>query len=220
MAIQLARKIEQLKAKLLALCDQVEKQLTMALEALENRDQAAAEKAEQHDALIDQFEIELEEDCLHTLALYQPVASDLRLIISALKINTDLERVGDLAVNIAHKAAALAKKPDFTSPVDLKPMAAKVRTMLRDSIRALVDFDATLAQQVCAADDEVDAMKRQTRVRIEQLIQEQPDAAAALLRLLAVARNLERVGDSATNIAEDVVYLIEGHIIRHGTGDH
>ena len=215
MAIQLARKIEQLRGKLLTLCDHVDTQLTMALDALERRDREAARAAANHDATIDQLEVDFEDECLHTLALYQPVAVDLRLIVAALKINNDLERVGDLAVNISHKAAALADAPQVAVPLDLKPMAGKVQQMLRNSIRALVELDVALAQQVCVDDDEVDEMKRQARVLVERAIQEQPDNVRPLLRILAVVRNLERIGDCATNIAEDVIYLAEGRIIRH-----
>jgi phosphate transport system protein len=152
---------------------------------------------------------------LKILALYQPVAVDLRLVVAVLKINNDLERIGDLAVNIARKAAALASAPALEIPVDVAAMWEKARRMLHDSLDALVRADAALAADVRARDDEVDQMKRRFRLAIEELIQATPDRIEALLRMLAVVRNLERIADYATNIAEEAVYVAEGRITRH-----
>jgi phosphate transport system protein len=151
--------------------------------------------------------------------LYQPVAIDLRLIVSVLKINNDLERVGDLAVNIAHKAVAVVNELTVAAPDMLPDMAAKTQAMLHDSLDALVALDSKLAADVCARDDEVDQLKRAIRLEVEDRIEINPRHLRPLLRLLAVSRNLERIADSATNIAEDVIYMVEGKIIRHREGE-
>jgi phosphate transport system protein len=145
------------------------------------------------------------------------VAIDLRMIIVALKINNDLERIGDMAVNIARKARGLRDDPPPAVACDLGTMWAKTQAMLRDSIDALVNLNAAAAQDVCRRDDEVDGMKASIRKEVEQVLGRQPEQVGPLLKLLAVSRNLERIADLATNIAEDVIYLVEGRIIRHGT---
>ena len=216
MSIHLRREIDKLKRQVLSLCAVVEEQVQTAIRALIERDAALAEEVERRDDAVDQQEIEVEEECLKTLALYQPVAGDLRLIVAALKINNDLERIGDLAVNIAHKAAAVAEEPALEIPFDINGMWRKTQAMLRDSLDALMNADARLAEDVCRRDDEVDHMKHAIREQIEEAIRRQPERMRPLLRLLAVARNLERIADGATNIAEDVVYLVEGRIMRHG----
>jgi phosphate transport system protein len=216
MSVHLQREIERLKKNLLSLCAIVEDQVQMAVRALLDRDVEAALAVEKRDADIDHREVEVEEECLKTLALHQPVAVDLRFIIAALKINNDLERIGDLAVNIARKAASFAGEPPMDIPFDIAGMWEKTQAMLRDSLDAMVNTDAVLAARVCARDDEVDAIKRQIRVAVEERMQRQPHEVRALLRLLAVSRNLERIADCATNIAEDVIYMAEGRIIRHG----
>jgi phosphate transport system protein len=147
------------------------------------------------------------------------VASDLRFIIAAMKMNTDLERVGDLAVNIARKAANLAAQPPVPMPFDLEGMWRKTQRMLRDSLEALVNLDGRLAHNVCARDSEVDQMKKDIRRTAEELIRRDSSQAPALLNLLAISRNLERIADHATNIAEDVIYMVEGRISRHVAPD-
>jgi phosphate transport system protein len=217
MSAHLQREIEHLQKQVLSLCSRVEGQVEKALRAVMDRDDALAQEVEQDDAEIDQREIEVEEECLKALALHQPVAGDLRLIVAALKINNDLERIGDMAVNIARKARGLRDDPPPTMSCDLGTMWTKTQAMLRDSIDALVNLDVAKAKSVCSRDDEVDAMKSAIRKEVEEVIRRQPERVATLLRLLAVSRNLERIADSATNIAEDVIYLAEGRIIRHGT---
>jgi phosphate transport system protein len=218
MPAHLQREMDNLKKRLISLCALVEDQVQLAVRALLQRDLRMAESVAGRDAEIDQAEVEIEEECLKTLALYQPVAIDLRLVVSALKINNDLERIGDLAVNIAHKALAFAHEPPAEIPFDIAGMWEKTQAMLRDSIDALVKLDSTLAHQVCARDDEIDQLKHEFRVRAEQLIRKDPERVAGLLRLLAVTRNLERIADCATNIAEDVIYMCDGRIVRHVGG--
>lgn len=217
MSVHLQREIERLKKSVLSLCALVEEQAQIAVRALLDRDEEAAQEVQRRDIDIDQREVEVEEDCLKILALYQPVAADLRFIISALKINNDLERIGDLAVNIARKAATFAGLPPMEIPFDLSGMWLKVQSMLRDSIDALVNLDAMLANDVCGRDDEVDRMKHDFRYRAEEMIHVDPEKTSTLLTLVAVSRNLERIADHATNIAEDVIYMVQGTIVRHVT---
>ncbi|MGW8256935.1 MAG: phosphate signaling complex protein PhoU [Thermoguttaceae bacterium] len=219
MSVFLQREIDKLKKSLLSLCALVEEQVQLAVQAALNRDEAMAREIKERDLQIDHLEVELEEECLKTLALHQPVAADLRLIIAALKINNDLERIGDLAVNIARKAASLAAEPPVDITFDLAQMCSKTQAMLRDSLDALVNLDQDLAHSVCARDDEIDAMKHAFRVEIEERVQRNPENTKQYLRLMAISRNLERVADLATNIAEDMIYLAGGKIIRHSEKD-
>jgi phosphate transport system protein len=216
MSVHLQREIDRLKKSLLSLCALVEDQVQTAVHALLERDAQTARSVEQQDAEIDSREVDVEEDCLKILALHQPVAADLRFIVSALKINNDLERIGDLAVNIARKVKTLAAEPAVELPFDLAGMSEKTQLMLHDSLEALVNLDSRLADSVCAQDDEVDRMKHTIRHWAEDAIRTNVDRAPALLALLSATRNLERIADHATNIAEDVVYMVEGKIIRHG----
>ena len=184
-----------------------------------DRDGLLAREVRQRDSDVDRREVEVEEECLKILALYQPVAVDLRFIVSALKINNDLERIGDLAVNIAQKARTLVAAPPMAIPFDLTGMSEKTQAMLRDSLDAMVNLDASLANDVCGRDDEIDRMKREIRRRGEKMIAADPERTKVLMRLLAVSRNLERIADLATNIAEDVIYMVDGKIIRHQEGE-
>jgi phosphate transport system protein len=215
MSVHLQREIDALKKRLLSISALVEDQVDRALLAVAERNADMAAAVEQRDAEVDRREVELEEECLKTLALHQPVAIDLRLVVAILKINSDLERIGDLAVNVAHKAATLAAGPPVGMPLDLPSMWKTTRGMLQDSLKAFINHNLTLAQNVCARDAEVDRMKHEGRLQAENLMREQPEKLHAILSILALARNLERIADHATNIAEDVIYLIEGKIVRH-----
>ena len=220
MSIHLARESDNLKRKLLSLSAIIEEQVQRSVKSVEQRDARLAEEVIRGDIEVDQAEVEIEEDCLKILALYQPVAVDLRFIVAVLKINNDLERIGDLAVNIARKAATLASHSPLVVPFDLPEMSARARAMLRDSLDSLVNLDTSLARNVCARDDEVDQMKRDIRRQVEEMIRINPEHITLLLKLLAASRNIERIADLATNIAEDVIYMVEGKIIRHrGTED-
>ena len=219
MSIHLQREIEKLKNRLLALCAVVEDQVQMAIEAFLNRDDSLAVDVERRDVDVDHREVEVEEECLKMLALYQPVAADLRLIVAVLKINNDLEQIGDLAVNVARKAAAVAVEPPLDVSFDVASMWSKVQAMLRDSLDALVHANVPLAESVYARDDEIDAMKHAMREEIEATARRQPDLLRRLLRVLAVIRNLERIADYSVNIAEDVIYMVDGAIVRHRSHD-
>jgi phosphate transport system protein len=211
----LEREIANLKEKILSLGASVEVSVQRAARSLTQRDSVLALKVIDSDFEIDQMEVIVEEECLKILALHQPVANDLRLIIAILKINNDLERIGDLAVNIAERAVYLSTHSKVDLPFDYQDMAEKTQIMLKGSLDALVNQDVKLARQVCQADDEVDAMNREVFTLIEAEIKKDPEHLNSLIQLLSASRYLERVADHATNIAEDVIYMVEGEIIRH-----
>jgi phosphate transport system protein len=211
----LHREIDSLKKMILALGARVEENVYKAVRALEERNRGLAEEVIAADAEVDQEEVDVEEECLKVLALYQPVASDLRMIVSLLKINSDLERVGDLAVNIAERALFLSTQNRPNIPLDFTKMVEKTRGMLRMSLDALVNRDAGIAHEVMGADDEVDEINREMYVLIQAAIRKDPDRLESLIHLLSCSRHLERIADHATNIAEDVIYMIEGEIVRH-----
>lgn len=219
MSAHLQREIGKLKQQVFSLCAIVEDQVQMAVRAVLERDRAVAEGVERRDLDIDHQEVVIEEDCLKTLALYQPVAIDLRLIVTVLKMNNDLERIGDLAVTIARQGAALAEEPPIEIPFDLTGMWSMVQAMLRDALDSLVNMNAALAIDVCSRDDAVDQVKRDFRLRAEDIVRRDITQLSGMLRLLAVSRALERIADLATNIAEDVIYMIRGKIVRHGEGE-
>lgn len=215
MTIHLEASVETLKSKFLTLSEIVEEAVFNAAKAVWDRDVGLAKEVIRGDALIDQREVEIEEDCLRILALYQPVASDLRFIVTVLKINNDLERIGDLAANMASRAVALARLSKEPVRFDLEDMADKTRTMLHQSLDALVRLDVGLAYQVIDADEAVDLAHRDMYKATYKLIQEDPSNTEWMILLLSISRSLERIADLATNISEDVVYLVEGKIVRH-----
>jgi len=215
MAKHLQREIEKLKKKILALSAVVEESVQQAVKSISARDLKLANNLIEKDQEIDQMEVDVEEECLKILALDQPVAIDLRFIIAVLKINNDLERIGDLAANIAERAAFLATREKVDIPFDFPGMSQLSEAMLRKSLDALVNLDAKLAFEVINSDDAVDQMHREMYSRIQEEIIKKPDKLDCLINLLAVSRQLERIADHATNIAEDVIYMIEGEIVRH-----
>jgi phosphate transport system protein len=220
MTVHMQKEIENLKSKLLTLCAAVEKGLCLAVQSVRERDAALARSVIDDDVHIDQMEVDVEEECLKVLALHQPVAIDLRFIVTALKINNDLERIGDLAVNIAERGEFLAGQEPISVPFEFEAMAEKTLWMVTESLDSLVDMDCHQAYQVCAADDEVDAFNRKMYKQVETSIVAHPIWTRGLLHLLSVSRHLERVADHATNIAEDVIYMVEGKIVRHRAEDY
>ena len=214
--VHLQKEIAGLKTRILSLGGKVEENLWRSVRALEEGDEELAREAIAADAEIDGLEVEIEEECLKALALHQPVAVDLRFIVAVLKINNDLERIGDLAVNIARRAKTLAKGTEVDEPYDLGGMAADVRDMLRRSLDALVNLDVELAEAVCRDDDAVDKRHRKTWKRIAARVERHPGDYPALSQIQSASNHLERIADLATNIAEDVIYMVEGRIVRHG----
>jgi phosphate transport system protein len=215
MAPHLHAAIEKLKLRLIEVGTYVEENLLLSVDALSSRDTEKAEKVIANDDAIDEIEVDFEEECLKILALHQPVAIDLRFIVAALKINNDLERIGDLAVNIAERTLFLAQHPPVNMIVDFQPMAIKVRWMLKKSLDSLVKQDLEIARRVCDADDEVDDMNREMYSLIQNAMKESPEKIEVLIHVLSTSRHLERTADHATSIAEDVIYMIEGEIVRH-----
>lgn len=216
MSTHLRREIERLKRQLLNLSAVVESSVQKAVRSISERDDKLARQVMDADNEIDQMEVDVEEDCLKILALHQPVATDLRFIIAVLKINNDLERIGDLSVNIAERAIYLANKEKVEIPFDFPKMSALTQSMLHRSLDALVNMDRALANAVCAADDELDKINRDMYTKVKNGVRNNPEQIDSLINLLAVSRQLERIGDHCTNIAEDVIYMIEGTIVRHG----
>ena len=219
MTAHMKREIDRLKQMLMSLCEVVEESLRQAVEAIKTRDEALAKTVIAGDIEIDQMEVDVEEECLKILALYQPVAIDLRFIITALKINNDLERIGDLAVNLAERGTFLAGQHREDVTLDFDAMTEKTKSMVHRSLEALVNMDSKLAYDVCAADDEVDQINHQMFLIVQDEIRAHPEQSESLIHLLSASRHLERVADHATNIAEDVIYMIEGRIVRHKAED-
>jgi len=207
--------MNRLNQDLVSVGKQVEDQLTLAFNAFVQMDVTTARKVIKGDADVDNVEVEMEEECLKLLALYQPVANDLRLIVAVLKINNDLERIGDHAKNMAEIVLQMAEIGPMKVPENMIAIFEKTKLMLRKVLLAFVELDIKIAEAVLAMDDEVDALcKSQLPLQIE-MIQHEPDYAGQHLMLLSVCRQLERIGDHASNIAEDIIYLLTGDIIRH-----
>lgn len=215
MTSHIVRETEKLKRRLLTLSADVEETYLLAVRALEEMDESLAKKVIASDDRIDRQEVDLEEECLKILALHQPVANDLRFIVSVLKINNDLERIADMAVNIAERALDLMKSQPIEIPFEFSAMSQKVYSMVKKSLDSLVNLDLHEAHEVIALDDEVDALHHKSYGMVIEQIRQQPDRIEALISYLVVSRYLERIADLATNIAEDVHYLIEGDIVRH-----
>ncbi|MGD8676148.1 MAG: phosphate signaling complex protein PhoU [Desulfobacterales bacterium] len=209
------KELDNIKKMILSLGALVEERVRLAAEAVENKDAEAAQRIIKTDYEIDEMEVEIEEECLKVLALHQPVAIDLRFLIAVIKINNDLERIGDQAVNIAQRVSVLAKRNDKDFDFDYAQMAEKAETMLRMSLDALVNLDEDLASKVVTMDDEVDHIQKDAYDRIKTAIIENTDKIGYMINLLLISRHLERLADHATNIAEEVIYLVEGEIVRH-----
>jgi phosphate transport system protein len=213
------REIENLKKLILSLGAIVEEQIQRSMLSLERRDSALADEVITRDREVDSLEILIEEECLKILALYQPVAKELRFVVAVLKMNNDLERMGDLASNIAKRARYLAKKEKIDLISDFNDMSSKVQAMVKKSLDALVNTDVVLAKEVLSADDEVDKLTKQMLKKTMNAIEKNPDRTKEFFSIRSISKNLERIADSATNIAEDVVYLCSGEIIRHQSED-
>ena len=207
--------LQALKNRLLKMGALVEERVHVAMQALMERRLEAAEAIVAGDAEVNDLQIEIDDRCLKLLALQNPMASDLRLITAAMKITADLERIGDQAVNIAENAIKVAAAPPLRPIIDLPRMAEIAETMTRDSLDAFVRRDARLARDILARDDEVDQLKDQIfRVLLTHMMAD-PGTIERALGLILVSRNLERIADHATNIAEDVIFVVEAKDVRH-----
>lgn len=215
MSKHLQRDIDLLKQKLMAMCTLVEKMLSKSVNSILGADEPLATEVIKQDLEVDEIEVDIEEECLKILALYQPVAIDLRFIIAAMKINSDLERVGDLAVNIAERALFLISHGETEFPFDFIGMAQQVDSMLNRSIKALITLDVPLAYRVRSEDEIVDEMNTEIYSIVKEVVKNDPETINYLLHILSIGRHLERIADHATNIAEDVIYLVDAKIVRH-----
>lgn len=210
------RELGKTKKMILTLGAMAEERVHMAIKAIRQKDASIAQKIITSDYELDEMEVDIEEECLKILALYQPVAIDLRFLIAMIKINNDLERIGDEAVNIAQRVGIVAKWDQPQTTFDYSLMAEKTEQMLKMSLDALVNMDTDIAFKVSIFDDEVDAIKDQVYDHVKNAIDSRVDKGGYLINLLLISRHLERIADHATNIAEEVIYMIEGEIIRHG----
>ncbi len=215
MTRHIEHQIAQLKDSILRFGTIVEEAISRSNTALFKQDVELAQKVIANDGEIDRLEVELEEECLKILALYQPVAADLRFVVAVLKINNDLERIGDLASNIAKTVSQLTTSGPFNLPEEISIMAKQAEEMVKNSLDAVVQADPDLARQVRDDDDVVDAGRQAVRTLVMQQIKKNPEKVESLLQINSVSKHLERIADMATNIAEDVIYMVEGEIVRH-----
>ena len=213
-----SERLETLRRQLIAMGAQAESQIASAIEALVEGDAAKARAVIAGDKTIDQMEVKIDEVAIDLLATQQPVAGDLRLLVSALKINADLERIGDHAVNIAEAAERMSKMRPFKPWIDIPYMAEIARGMLQDSLDAFVRRDAALALAVCKRDDILDERNKSIIRELLTYMAENPTLITACLEIIGISKNLERVGDLATNIGEETIYIAEGEIIKHHMG--
>jgi phosphate transport system protein len=215
MSQHLQSAIKNIENNLLTLMEYTESTVEMAVRAASNRDEAMAKDVLSSDDEIDQMEVEIEEECLKIMALNQPVAKDLRFLITVLKVNNDLERIGDLAVNISERALTIIGREKIDAPFDFQAMADKTKKMLKLAIDSLIKRDVDMAKEVCQSDEVVDAMNKEMYQQVHKAIIANPEQVDFYLQYLSISRHLERIADYTTNIAEDVIYMVDGEIVRH-----
>lgn len=215
MSKHLERDLQHLESELLTQASVVEGMIRNASRALCKRQVDLVWEVMNDEQAVNEREVTIEEECLKILALHQPVAIDLRRTAAVLKINGDLERIGDLAVNVAERARSLAELPELLDAANLESMADVAVEMVRGAIDAFVDFDAVEAKRICLRDDEVDALNDQLIGEVQSTMRSRSDLVEAALYYFSATRHIERIADHATNIAEDVIYLVEGEITRH-----
>jgi phosphate transport system protein len=215
MSVHLQRDLERLKHDLLGQSSLVEQMVMQACAALGELSTQSFDDVQRSEDRVNEAEVRIEEEALKILALHQPVAVDLRRVATILKINSDLERIADLAVNICERTRSLVQYPEFRAPADLRQMTAEAISMVRDALNAFVRLDVGAARDVCLRDDVLDDLNRSVIDDLVQLMQQQPASVSAALHFYSASRHIERIGDHATNIAEDVIYLVEGEIARH-----
>jgi len=212
------QELDELKHRILSMAGMAEQAVDLAVQAYSQRDLAMCQRVLNNEPAINRAEREVDEFAVDLLAMQQPMAIDLRFILAVIKINADLERVGDQAVNIAQRVMNMIEQSPKELPVDIPAMAAKVRKMVRDALQSFIEGDTDLAKRVLEADDEVDRMNKEAFANLSICMQTKPDSAVQALDALSIARNLERVADHATNIAEDVIFWVRGADVRHRAG--
>ena len=209
------QELEELKGKLLEMSAQVESAVQRSVSAVTQKDRSAAEQVFRDEARINELQIEIDEFAINLLATQNPVAADLRLVVAALKINTDLERMGDLSVHIAQRALSLLTEPVIKPMVDIRHMSALVESMVRKSMDAFVSNDADMARSVLASDDAVDSLRTASYHELVSFMEKEPRNIPQALDLIGITRSLERIADHSTNIAEGVLFLVKGIDVRH-----
>lgn len=209
------QELEQLKGKLLEMSALVEAAVQRSVAAVAQKDRSAADQVFRDEARINQLEMEIDEFAINLLATQQPMAADLRLVVAALKINTDLERMGDLSVSIAQRAVSLLSEPIIQPMVDIRHMSSLVESMVRKSLDAFVANDADMARSVLASDDAVDSLRTASYHELVSFMEKDPHNIPQALDLIGIIRSLERIADHSTNIAEDVMFLVKGIDVRH-----
>jgi phosphate transport system protein len=207
--------LAELKATLVRMAGLVEDQIDRALAALVKRDSDQARQVIERDHKVNALDVEIDDECVQLLALHQPAARDLRLVTTAMKISTELERISDLAENVSERTIELNEEPQLKPYIDIPRMGAIARMMVKESIDAFVKYDSALARKVLTDDDLVDDLMEQVFRELLSFMLENPSTITRAIRLSFIAKYLERIADHATNIAELVVYLVEGKIIRH-----
>jgi phosphate transport system protein len=210
--------LDAIRLRLIEMGAQVETMIATATRALVERDDALVERVIEQDSDVDRLEVEIDDDCHGVLARNQPTAIDMRFLVAVMKITADLERMADSAVNIAQAAGQLNREPPLKPYVDLPRISARVQAMVRESLDAFVSRDTALASSVVKEDDDVDQLYRRLFAELVELMRHDSTSVPRALHLLLVARNFERIADHATNIAEDVIYYVEGRDIRHASG--
>ena len=210
----------QLKEKLLFMAAKADAQIKQSIEAVKTKDADMARAIFGLDKEIDRMEIDIEEEAISLIARHQPAAGDLRFLIGVIKINNDLERIGDHGVNIAQSAIALAGQPDVKPLIDIPRMAELAVGMLRDSLESFISGNPDKAREVCMRDDQVDYLKRKTLRELSTIMMEKPDTITSSMELILISRNLERIADLATNISEDTIYICQAKVIKHRIDQH
>ncbi len=209
------QQLEKLKTRIIKMCSLVDEQVEFAIRAIENEDTALAELVIDRDKKVDKYDLKIDKICQKIFALNQPVAMDLRLIMSSLIINNNLERVGDIAVNISESFLDLKKKPEFMNRIHFGEMSKLVKTMIRNAIDSFIESDAQLAKSVIESDDVVDNFNKENRKILIEIMKESRENIEPGVAMLVISRQLERLGDHATNIAEDVYFIVEAQMIKH-----
>lgn len=217
MSVFLQREMDKLRRQILTLSGEVEKEVRIAVRAVMEKDDGTANEVIARESGIDMLEVDIEEECLKILALHQPVAVDLRYIVTVLKINSDLERISDLATHIAESSMVLSANSRISVPAVLDTMSNQVQMMLKTVLDSFVDLDDEIAMAVCASDRQIDDMHRNINDLMLRKMAETPAMIPEFIHVMHIARHLERIGDHIKNIGEDVIYLIDGKIIRHKT---
>lgn len=207
--------LEKLKTRILKMCSLVDEQFQLAVKAVEEENLELAKLVIERDAKVDKYDLKIEKICQKIFALSQPVAMDLRLIMSSMTLNTDLERIGDISVNICENILLIRKKPEFYNRTKLPEMFQLTKEVLKNAIDAYINGNAELAKKVIISDDKIDKLNAENHTILKSIMKENSDNIEPAVALLVISRELERIADHSTNIAEDVFFIVEAQLIKH-----